>query len=158
MTDYPPEFNDDFEGFSGPATDFEDGALYPVTLTKLTRKVVTGPFGTGPAIVWTFTTEEGGTIEGMTSEATGPKSKARPWLEALVGKARVKEITTRIIQPSELVGRECQVLVGMNNDGYPRVEAVLPLGNQPAPREATPAPRDAAPLPEPQPEFDDLPF
>jgi hypothetical protein len=87
------------------------------------------PSGRAPAIIWTFALEdiEGQTIDGTTSEATGPKSKARPWLEALLGKTQTKDMLRGLIDRNALIGRQCQVLVAINDNGYPKVSAVLPL-------------------------------
>ena len=67
--------------------------------------------------------------------------KARPWLEALVGKARVKDMASRIIGPTELIGRECQVLIEINDAGYPRVKSVLPRDQSHPRHDPEPGPR-----------------
>jgi hypothetical protein len=129
MTDYNEDESqevEDWAGFSGAQTDIEDQSLHPAVLTELTRKVLPSAFdpsGKAPAIIWTFALEdiEGQTVDGTTSEATGPKSKARPWLEALLGKSEATALLRGRIDKGKLIGRQCQVLVTINDNGFPKV-------------------------------------
>lgn len=148
MTDYivPEDQQEDWEGFSGAQTDIEDQSLHPATLVALTRKKLPSQFdasGFAPAIIWTFALEdlEGTTVDGTTSEATGPKSKARPWLEALLGKAQTAQMLKGLINRNALIGRQALILVAINDNGYPKVANVLP------PQKAQNAPR-SVPTPE----------
>ena len=158
MTDYEEtqDPQEDWAGFSGAQTDIEDQSLHPATLTDLTRKMLPSQFdpsGRAPAIIWTFALEdiEGTTIDGTTSEATGPKSKARPWLEALIGKDKTKELLRGRIDKKVLIGRPCQVLVAINDNGYPKVSAVLPAqGARRTAPQAEPARDTTPPVSEPQ--------
>lgn len=63
------------------------------------------------------------TIDGVSSTATGPKSKAFGWLAALLGRPPV---TGETFTPSMLVGRGCMVTVELNAEGYSKVAAVVP--------------------------------
>lgn len=133
MTDYivPEDQQEDWEGFSGSQTEIEDQSLHPATLVALERKILPSQFdptGFAPAIIWTFALEdiEGTTVDGTSSEATGPKSKARPWLEALLGKAQTAALLRGRIDKSALIGRQALVLVAINDNGYPKVANVLP--------------------------------
>lgn len=132
MTDETYE-QEDWAGFTGAQTDIEDGSLHPATLVALERKRIKSQYSTAedgkdPAIIWTFAMEDrdGETVDGTTSEATGEKSKARPWIVALIGKARTEELLRGRIGKEELIGRECLILIGINNAGYPKVTNVLP--------------------------------
>lgn len=123
--------SEDWAGFSGAQTDIEDQSLHPAVLVSLERKRLPSQFdasGFAPAIIWTFALEdlEGTTVDGTTSEATGPKSKARPWLEALLGKAQTTALLRGRIDKSALIGRQALVLVAINDNGYPKVSNVLP--------------------------------
>lgn len=147
MTDYEEteDPQEDWAGFSGAQTDIEDQSLHPAVLTELTRKVLPSAFdpsGKAPAIIWTFALEdiEGQTVDGTTSEATGPKSKARPWIEALVGKANAVSLLRAGNLKTGLIGRQCQVLIAINDNGYPKVAAVLPAQGAKKAPDIAPAP------------------
>jgi hypothetical protein len=157
MTDYE-EPQEDWAGFSGAQTDLEDQSLHPATLISLERKLLPSIYskredGKDWAIIWTFALEdiEGQTVDATSSESTGPRSKALPMLEALLGKAQAKEMLKTRIDRQSLIGRPCQVLIAINDNGFPKVASVLPVN---AARRAAPqaevAP-DTIPLPpEPQ--------
>lgn len=175
-----PEIDQDWDGFTGAQTDLEDQSLHPATLSKLTKKILPSAFsesGKAPAIIWTFTLDSGTTVDGTSSEATGPKSKARPWLEAMLGKTTTKEmLRAGALSKSVLIGKRCQVLISINDNGYPKVSTVLPYNGPQAPAAPQAAPsatpvQSAAPEPssevqqrvprpanEEPPGFDDLPF
>ena len=145
MTDETYE-QEDWEGFSGSQTDIEDQSLHPATLVALERKKLPSQYdasGFAPAIIWTFALEdlEGTTVDGTTSEATGPKSKARPWIEALLGKANATSLLRGRIGKEALIGRQALILVAINDNGYPKVANVLP------PQKAQNGPR-SVPTPE----------
>ena len=172
MTDYEPmdmpEVDEGWEGFSGSHTDLEDQTLHQAAVSKLTRKMLPSKFddsGKAPAIIWTFVLDSGEPVDGTTSEATGPKSKARPWLEALLGKTQTKELLKSGLSKTALVGKRCTVLVTVNDDGYPKVAAVMPP-QRAAESPVAPGPT-STPSAAPGPsggvsgnagEFDDLPF
>lgn len=68
-------------------------------------------------------------ISGASSTATGPKSKAYKWATALLGHAPTAG------SAQDLAGKACQLHVTVNEDGFNRIEAVLPSkkGTSPAP-------------------------
>lgn len=118
---------------------------YPAMLTALEDFDYDDGEGKKTLRRWTFALDgevdpEGKavTIDGVSSLATGPKSKAFGWLTALLARAPV---TGEKFTPSMLVGRECMVTVELNADGFSKVAAVVP---QPKRRAAAPAP---APVP-----------
>lgn len=61
-----------------------------------------------------------GEISGASSTATGPKSKGYKWATALLGHAPVAGAA------EELAGRTCQLHIIVNEDGFNRIEAVMP--------------------------------
>lgn len=62
-------------------------------------------------------------IDGVSSTALGPRSKAYGWIEALLGRKLEKgETVTR----SQLLNQNCLVKVEQNADGYSKIVAVLP--------------------------------
>ena len=63
-------------------------------------------------------------IDGVSSTALGPRSKAYGWIEALLGRKLEKGET---INRSMLLNRECLVQVAQNDDGYSKIAAVLPV-------------------------------
>lgn len=79
---------------------------------------------------WTFALEgetdsEGNpaSIDGVSSLALGPKSKAFSWMSALLGRnLETGETITR----SMLIGKQCLVTVVLNDEGYSKVSAVVP--------------------------------
>jgi len=80
-------------------------------------------------------------IDGVSSTALGPRSKAYGWLEALLGRKLEKgESVTR----SSLLNKPCLVRVEANDDGYSKIAAVVPApkargGTSPASAAATKA-------------------
>lgn len=77
---------------------------------------------------WQFAVEEGEDVievSGTTTTATGPKSKAFRWITALVGAANVKPGAN--FQPSDLIGLEAQLVIGVNKNGYSKVDDVTAL-------------------------------
>lgn len=62
-------------------------------------------------------------LEGVTSRATGPKSKMRGWVASLLG--RQPDGGERL-GGLGLVGKPCMVVIALDDGGYPKVDAVLP--------------------------------
>lgn len=157
------EADEGWEGFSSAKTDLEDESLHPAILTAIELKRLPSKYPDGrgydastrtaPAVIWTFALQdrEGYEVDGTSSEATGQQSKARKWIESLVGKKATAELLKSGLVPrGQLVGRECNVLVTLNDAGYPKVSTVLPRESANAPRRAEePAvpPPDTAPVP-----------
>ena len=75
-------------------------------------------------IRWTFATDDEQTIEGVSSTNTGPRSKLRAWCLGLGLDLRqgVKALTA-----DTLVGREGLITVILNDDGYAKVDSIVPL-------------------------------
>lgn len=150
-----------FSDTSGYEGGLQDGAYYNATLTDLKERFIEKGQWPGWKVLWTFAIEGATeTVEAMTSQATGPDSTAGPWLIALVGKARYDARKESVITPTEVIGRECLILIAFNEKGWPRVSAVLPRQqSQPAPAPVQPPPASGpAPTPYQASDFDDLPF
>lgn len=62
-------------------------------------------------------------IDGVSSTALGPRSKAYEWIEALLGRKLDKGET---ITRSMLLNKTCLVKVEQNKDGYSKVTAIIP--------------------------------
>jgi hypothetical protein len=73
---------------------------------------------------WTFSTDDDLVIEGVSSRNTGPRSKLRQWCLGLGLDLRsgVKALT-----PDNLVGREGLITVVLNDDGYAKVDSIVPM-------------------------------
>lgn len=161
-----------FGGFStgsGYEGALEDGKYYPARLVGLKERNITQGQWPGWKVIWGFdVTSPAERIEAMTSTATGEGSTAGEWLTALLGAPRLEEHrNSRPITGDELRGRECMILVGFSDKGWPKVRAVFPPQSSGA--AAVPPPPAAAPPPPPPPsqgyrptataaDFDDLPF
>lgn len=107
--------------------DIEPGT-YLCTLIELERFSIisTGEFDTPageeiPKLRWLWATEDGSTIEGSTSLATGPRSKMRAWMGA-IGVDLAKPADIKL---STLVGREALVNVAFNESGYATIASVV---------------------------------
>lgn len=79
-------------------------------------------------------------IDGVTSTATGERSKMRPWLVALIGKAPDERLSLSALRDTA-VGRECLVTVEINKSGYSKVENVARAIRKPV---TAPAPAPVA--------------
>lgn len=77
-------------------------------------------------------------LDGVTSTATGPRSKMRPWVAALLGRNLEEAISLGALR-SQLLGHPCLVTVEINEAGYSKVANVIAPPRQPA-RPAAPAP------------------
>ena len=120
-----------FEGFTISAPPpLEEGATYPATVTGFKRVNFIDRETNEPKtlISWKFAVEVEGEayeLEGTTSTATGPMSKAYGWLVAILGAPAVKGGS--YIGPAALIGRECLVTIGMDKNDFPRVAAVTSM-------------------------------
>ncbi len=127
--------------FGGDATDIPP-ATYPAKLLSIGMKTsdAFGDFRT-----WDFTLESGSVVGGASSTATGSKSKGGRWAAALNGGKPYKGTST------DLIGRDCLVVVGLDKNDWPIVTDVLPPlakgGSLPlAADEPEPSPNDALPF------------
>lgn len=165
MNDTAEQQERPFGGFSdtsGYDGGLQDGSYYNATLTAIKEVHIEKGQWPGWKVEWTFTVDDSGEpVRQLTSQATGPDSTAGPWLITLVGKERYEQRKDRTITPTELVGRECLILVGFSDGGWPRVAGVLPRPEptpvaqpvaQPAPAAQPTAPANRAD------DFSDLPF
>ena len=101
----------------GDAADIPP-ATYP---GKLTGTSVKTSVAYGDFRAWEFLLDEGHSVDGASSMATGSKSKGGRWIAALLGRKPDKgeNVTAAII------GRPCLVVVGLK-DEWPTVTDVLP--------------------------------
>ena len=71
---------------------------------------------------WVFEGDDGLTIEGSTSLATGPRSKMRAWMHGIgvdISKPAKLKLT-------DLLGRTAMVTVGLTDNGYATITSVVP--------------------------------
>jgi hypothetical protein len=109
--------------------DIEPGT-YPCTLIELERFeiVSTGEYDTPageviPKLRWLWSTDDGTTIEGSTSMATGPRSKMRAWMAAIgVDLSKPTTVTLR-----DLLGSSALVSVKLNDNGYVAIDSIVAL-------------------------------
>ena len=104
--------------------------VYFATLVGLSAKEFTTPENeVRKLVIWRFATtlEDGlpAEVEGVTSTATGPKSKALGWLAALRGPEAITPGAS--FRARDLIGRECQVEIGPDKQGWPKVMGVTAL-------------------------------
>lgn len=106
------------------ATSYEpiDPGIYPGRLDS----IESGTSETyGEFRKWNFTLKltDGSfqTLSAVSSTASGPKSKGYKWAAALLGR------NPKAGETLDLTGKLCQVHVIVNDDGFNRVEAVLPV-------------------------------
>ena len=119
--------------FGGDSTDIPPGT-YPGKLAAVTTKT-SNAYGDFRA--WDFNVDTGDPLPhlvgGASSMNTGTKSKGGRWITALLGRKPEKgENVTQAI-----IGRPCLVVVIEDDDGWPKVDDVLP------PLEAVTAQREA---------------
>ena len=102
-----------------------DAGAYPAVLVGLDTFTVESDEGQRQLLRWTFAIDgEGeGTVEGVSSMAMGPKSKAYGWLTTLIGPEAMAKAPA--LTPEDLIGRECLVQVVLNDAGYPKVGALM---------------------------------
>ena len=101
---------------------------YLCTLVELERFSIisTGEYDTPageeiPKLRWLWATEDGTTIEGSTSMATGPRSKMRAWMAAIgVDLSKPGHVSLK-----SLVGREALVNVAPNENGYATIASIV---------------------------------
>lgn len=125
-----------------------ENGVYPVMLMA-----VTGPKTIYPANApegtdiyeWTFSLDDGRDIQGVTSTASGPKSKMYGWLTALLGKAPA---AGDAIDTDALLGRRALATIDHNDGGWPRISQLtaMPVGMLQQTFQAATAPPSPAPL------------
>jgi hypothetical protein len=70
-------------------------------------------------------------LDGVTSLATGARSKMRAWVTALLGRGLDEKVGLSELR-SQLVNKECFVQVEINESGYSKVANVVPPARKPA--------------------------
>ena len=112
-----------------------EAGVYPATLVGI-EEAESEQFGKFRK--WTFAVDlgDGGEaylLSAPSSPASGPKSKAYKWASALLGRAPVPG------EPVNLEGKKCSLHVIVNEDGFNRVESVLPVPTTRRPATGKPA-------------------
>ena len=107
----------------GDMADIPEGT-YPATLKSMAVKH-SEKFGSDFR-AWDFELANGSIVGGSSSTATNSRSKGGKWIAALLGRKPVEG------ESINLIGRPCLVVV-VENDGWPKVDAVLPPMAAPAP-------------------------
>lgn len=130
---------------SSGAPDIADGN-YIVTLTNLTGpREATMPDGEVVNFLdWTFATESGVEITDSSTIKTGPKSKSRQWISALIGRVLTNKDA---FDPADLIGRMCVVTIS-NETGWPRISNAGVLMQPQAVVQAPAAPQPIAAAPQ----------
>lgn len=128
---------------AGASSDIQPG-VYAVTLTEISDpRTVTAQRGPNAGkdidlIDWTFVTDDGATIDGSTSTASGPKSKMYAYLTALFG-GIAPPIGTQL-EKDQLVGRMALATIQLDEGGWPRIVNLGALPNtMPLPTATPPA-------------------
>lgn len=116
----------------------------------------------GPGIKWVFNLanpltdpptpiyQADGTLYELwqtTSTKVTPRSKARPWLETLLGRPIVDGQDTGEALAAAVVGKKAQALIGPNERGYSSILQMMPLGGNGAKPAPQPVAAPAAPSP-----------
>lgn len=136
-----------------PSIDLQPG-VYEVTLIEISEPRVifpqSGP-NAGKEVTlrdWSFALEDGTTVTGSASTASGPKSKTFAWLTALLG--GTSPVIGQSYSRTDLIGREALATITVDENGWPKISN---LSARPKARAATPA--KAKPIAAVS---DDLPF
>jgi hypothetical protein len=114
--------------------DIADGAYEATCLGVEQCEPTDKSLNRKPWLKWTFSAYDGTEEKELTAAsscALGPKSKARPWVEALLGR-RLEPGET--IDTDQLAPKECQVVIRNDPEtGFAKIVDVLP----PRPRRQT---------------------
>jgi hypothetical protein len=73
---------------------------------------------------WTFATNDGTVVSGVSSTNTGPSSKPYRWFRGLLGRPPKAD---EVLDSGALVGRPCLLVLEENDDGFANVSEVLPV-------------------------------
>ncbi len=105
-------------------SDIEPG-VYEVTLVEISEPRTIFP-QSGPNAGkevqlrdWTFALEDGSTVTGSASTASGPKSKTFAWLTALLG--GTPPVVGQAYPRSQLIGREALATIAVDDGGWPKI-------------------------------------
>jgi hypothetical protein len=129
---------------SGAATDIKPGT-YEATLIAVNVKHLVPGFNNPNNeekmfYEWVFALDNGEQVQGLTSSFTGPKSTTFKYLVALEGPDKV--VPGVGFDTDLLIGKRALVQIGLNDNGWPRIEGLMPPLKPAAPV----APRAAAPV------------
>ena len=111
--------------------------------------------------IWTFELLEEGfeghTLRGWSSTAFGPQSKARAWVEALVG----RQIQSgENISGDDLIGKECDLMVTpktTDRGTFARIDSVQPVRKKKGKNKEKPA-EEPGEVQTDESDFEDIPF
>lgn len=141
------------------ATEYDalPAGLYQARVVSIEKKSPTDPSsGFGDYLRWTFLVQQANgtptTLSANSSTATGPKSKAHKWATAILGAA------PRAGQPVDLAGRYCQLSLIINEEGFNRIDTILPAAAAPTPVPVAEPVRMDAPIATAAPVSSDIPF
>ena len=119
-----------------------------VTLTAISEpREFEGQFGRKMVCDWTFAINDGQqdageTLDMMVSESWGPRSTKQQYVTALLGGQLPPDGTQ--LEREHLVGREAQALFTVNENGYSKIENLMPAAAVPAPQPVVTAPAQPA--------------
>lgn len=131
--------------FEASEYDALPAGLYPAKVVSIEKKSPTDPTsGFGDYLRWTFMVQQANGIptplSANSSTATGPKSKAHKWATAILGTA------PKPGQPVDLAGRYCQLSLIINEEGFNRIDTILPAAAAPTPVPVAESVRMDAPI------------
>lgn len=118
-----------------------DPGTYPAKLVGIEPfTVFEGTPDAKPLIRWQFSLD--GTedpempgfeiiLEGVSSTATGKRSKMRGWVTAIYGQEIESAVNLTTLR-QWLIGKPCMVAVTINDDGYSKVDGILAAPRRPA--------------------------
>jgi hypothetical protein len=142
---------------SGASTNIEPGP-YEATLIAVNIKHLV-PSQNNPNneekmfYEWMFALDNGEQVAGLTSAFTGPKSNAFKYLVALAGADKVVPGTG--FDTDDFIGKRALIHIVLNDNGWPRIESIMPPLKPAAPVAARPTAPVAV---ETAVEADELPF
>ena len=138
---------------SGGGPQIDDG-VYPATVLAVDDAVAAdGKDYWKWSCLVSDGSRDGLEMSAQSSQNTGPKSKPRRWLEALLGR-QISDIESMPFE--SILPRDCLASIKRNAKGYASIDELLPVPRKPfaAQEPAEPAP----PLPPVADEPDDIPF
>lgn len=109
----------------GAGTASVPAGTYTGILEKVEPEQVTSQYGQKVMWRWTFLLSVNGEareLDGLTSQATSPKSKAYAWLTAILGRAPAIGET---LEPP--IGKQVLVTVKEKDNGWPAISGLSPF-------------------------------
>ncbi|MFN2484262.1 MAG: hypothetical protein ABR509_04910 [Candidatus Limnocylindria bacterium] len=114
--------------FEVPTSVALEGGVYSAVVAAL--EPTTSSFDGSDAVKWFFDVVTGDgpvTVTDISSTKFGRQAKARQWAEAIVG--REFRAGDRL-QPDDLIGRQCELVLTVNDRGFNKVADVRPAARQ----------------------------